>query len=163
MLGLMKTEVEVGFYTTGSKLVRMVIPIMSILGTVMAPQIIGYIKNKEKDKIYESLDKFIDFNVIIGIPATFLMIFLSKDITLLISGDKFIASNLTMKVISIIIIILPIGTFFGGQILLPNNKENLVFKIAVTGMIFNIILNFLLIPKFSIESAVTDIIDCKRS
>lgn len=165
MLGFMKTELEVGLYTTGSKLVRMVIPIMGVLGTVMAPKIIGYIKNKERDKIYDTIDKFIDFNIIIGIPATFLIVYLSKDIILLISGDKFITSNLTMKIISAIIIFLPVGTFFGGQVLLPNDKENLVFKVAITGMIFNVIFNFLLIPKFSIEGAAfatafTEILIC---
>ncbi|MGL5621918.1 flippase [Cetobacterium sp.] len=165
MLGFMKTESEVGLYTTGSKLVRMVIPIMSVLGTVMAPKIIVYIKNKEKDKIYDTIDKFIDFNIIIGIPATFLMVYLSKDIIVLISGDKFMASNLTMKIISTIIIFLPIGTFFGGQVLLPNDKENLVFKVAVTGMICNVAFNFLLIPKFSMEGAAfatafTEILIC---
>ncbi|MDX8334913.1 flippase [Candidatus Cetobacterium colombiensis] len=165
MLGIMKTETEVGLYTTGSKLVRMVIPIMSVLGTVMAPKIIGYIKNKDKDKIYDTMDKFMDFNIILGIPATFLMIYLSKDIILLISGDKFIDSNLTMKIISAIIIFLPVGTFFGGQLLLPNDKEKLVFKVAITGMIFNVIFNFILIPKFSIEGAAfatafTEILIC---
>ncbi|MGL4862885.1 MAG: flippase [Cetobacterium sp.] len=153
MLGIIKTQTEVGLYTTGSKLVRMVIPIMGVLGTVIAPKIIRYIKNKDKDKIYDIIDKFIDFNIIIGIPATLLIIFLSKDIILLISGDKFIASNLTMKIISVIIIFLPVGTFFGGQLLLPNDKEKLVFKIAITGMSFNIVLNLLLIPKFSTEGA----------
>lgn len=165
MLGIMKAELEVGLYTTGSKLVRMVVPIMSVLGTVMAPKIIGYIKNKDKDKVYDTIDKFVDFNIIIGIPATFLMIYLSKDIILLISGDKFIASNLTMKIISAIIIFLPVGNFFGGQLLLPNDKENLVFKIAITGMFFNVIFNYILIPKFSIEGAAfattfTEILIC---
>lgn len=165
MLGVMKAEIEVGLYTTGSKLVRMVIPIMTVLGTVMAPKIIGYIKNKEKDKIYDTIDKFIDFNIIIGIPATFLMIYLSKDIILLISGEKFITSNLAMKIISTIIIFLPVGTFFGGQLLLPNDKENLVFKVAIIGMICNVIFNFILIPKFSIEGAAfatafTEILIC---
>lgn len=153
MIGFMKTELEVGLYTTGSKLVKMVIPVMSVLGTVMAPKIIGYIKNEEKEKIFENIDKFIDFNIFIGVPATFLMIYLSKDIILLIAGEYFIDSTLTMKIISIIIVFLPIGTFFGGQILLPNDKENLIFKIAIIGMICNIFLNCLLIPKFSIEGA----------
>ncbi|MEG2251360.1 MAG: polysaccharide biosynthesis C-terminal domain-containing protein, partial [Bacilli bacterium] len=148
-----------------SKLVRMVIPIMSVLGTVMAPKIIGYIKNKDKDKIYDTMDKFINFNIIMGIPATFLMIYLSKDIILLISGDKFIYSNLTMKIISVIIIFIPAGTFFGGQLLLPNDKEKLVFKVAITGMVFNVIFNFILIPKFSIAGAAfatvfTEILIC---
>lgn len=165
MLGFIKTELEVGLYTTGSKLVKMVIPIMSVLGTVMTPQIISYIKNKDKNKIYDTINNFIDFNIIIGIPITFLMIYLSKDLILLISGEKFITSSLTMQIISIMIIFLSIGTFFGGQILLSNDKENLVFKIAATGMICNIIFNFLLIPKFSIEGAAfattfTEILIC---
>lgn len=165
MLGFIKTELEVGLYTTGSKLVKMVIPIMSVLGTVMTPQIISYIKNKDKNKIYDTINNFIDFNIIIGIPITFLMIYLSKDLILLISGEKFITSSLTMQIISIMITFLSIGTFFGGQILLSNDKENLVFKIAATGMICNVVFNFLLIPKFSIEGAAfatafTEILIC---
>lgn len=153
MLGFLKTDSDVGLYATGSKLVKMVVPIMSVLGTVMAPRIIGYIKLKNKEKVYETMDKFIDFNVILGIPATMLMFYLSKEIVVVISGIKFINSVLTMKIMSFIIIFLPVGTFFGGQILLPNDKENLVFKIAITGMIANVGLNFLLIPKYGIEGA----------
>lgn len=153
MLGFLRTNREVGLYTTGSKLVKMVIPIISVLGTVMAPRIIGYIKLKNKEKIYETMDSFIDFNIILGIPATVLMFYLAKDIILVISGDRFIESVLTMKIISFVIIFLPIGTFFGGQILLPNDKESIVFKVAVTGMISNILLNFLMIPKYGIEGA----------
>ncbi|MGL5051622.1 MAG: flippase [Fusobacteriaceae bacterium] len=165
MLGFMKTETEVGLYSTGSKLVKMVVPIMGVLGTVMAPKIIGYIKNKEKQKIYSTMDSFIDFNIILGIPVTFLMIFLSKDIILLISGEKFLGSNLTMQIISVMIVFLPIGTFFGGQVLLPNDKESLVFKVAVTGMICNVGFNILLIPIYGIEGAAfatafTEILIC---
>ncbi|MGL5964679.1 MAG: oligosaccharide flippase family protein, partial [Fusobacteriaceae bacterium] len=70
MLGFMKTETEVGLYSTGSKLVKMVVPIMGVLGTVMAPRIIGYIKKKDKEKIYSTMDSFIDFNIFLGVPAT---------------------------------------------------------------------------------------------
>lgn len=165
MLGFMKNETEVGLYTTGSKLVKIVIPIMGVLGTVMAPRIIGYIKNNDKEKIYCIMDSFIDFNIILGIPVTFLMIFLSKDIILLISGEQFLGSDLTMQIISCMIVFLPIGKFFGGQILLPNDKESLVFKVAVTGMVCNVIFNVLLIPKYGIEGAAfatafTEILIC---
>ncbi|MGL4862404.1 MAG: flippase [Cetobacterium sp.] len=153
MLGFMKNEIEVGLYTTGSKLVKMVIPLVGILGTVMAPKIIGYIKNNDKKKLYEIINQFIDFNIILGIPGVVLMIFLSKDIILVISGENYLDSVKVMKIMAIIILTIPLTTFFGGQLLLPNDKEILVFKVAVIGMIFNIILNFLLIPKFGIEGA----------
>lgn len=153
ILGFLKSDEEVGLYITGSKLVKMLIPILSVLGTVMAPQIIGHIKNKEKDKVYEKMDKYIDFSVILGVPLMILMIFFSKDIILLISGDKFLGANYTMKIISVIILTIPLAAFFGGQILLPNDKENLVFKIAIIGMTINILFNFMLIPKYGIEGA----------
>lgn len=165
MLGFMKTEVEVGLYTTGSKLVKMIVPLLSILGTVMTPRIIEYIKSSDKKKIYEIMDYFIDFNFILSIPITILMIFLSKDIILLISGIKFIGSNLTLKIMSIILVIIPLTNFFGAQILLPNDKENSIFKISLLGMFCNVFFNFLLIPKLGIEGAAiatvaTEILVC---
>lgn len=153
ILGFMKNEEEVGLYSTGTKLVKMIIPIVSILGTVMAPQIIKHIKKKDNEQVYSMIDKFIDFCFLLGIPGIFLMTFLAKDIILLISGNTFINSTPTMKLTAIIIITIPLGTFFGSQILIPNDKEKLVLKVSVIGMTLNVILNLLLIPKYGIEGA----------
>lgn len=153
MLGFMKTEDEVGLYSTGTKLVKMIIPIMSVLGTVMAPQIIRNIKKKDNEQVYSMIDKFIDFCFLIGIPGVLLMTFLAEDIILLISGNMFLSSTPVMKIIAITILLIPVGTFLGGQILIPNDKEKLVLKIALVSMFFNVLLNIFLIPRYGIKGA----------
>lgn len=158
ILGFLQNDIQVGIYSVGTRLVKMLIPIISVLGTVMSPSIIGYIKKDDKVKVYEMIDNYIDFNLIFGTSMVILIFFLSKDIILLVSGKEFLEANIIMRIISIIIIIIPIGTFFGGQILLPNEKESIILKISIIGMVLNIILNMILIKYFSIVGAAISII-----
>lgn len=165
MLGFMKDSSEVGLYASASKMARICIPIIGALGTVLTPKIIGAIKQKKNLLVYEYMDNFIDFNCFIGFPGVILMGILAKNFIYLFSGKGYEASVITMIIMVPIVFFIPVGTFFGGQILLPNDKEKLVFKVAVSGMLLNIILNYLLIPEYSkngaaIATVFTEILVC---
>ncbi|MDY4011168.1 MAG: flippase [Fusobacterium gastrosuis] len=153
MLGFLKSEKEVGFYTSGSKLIRMLIPLISVLGTVMAPDIVKNINKNQKKELYQKIDNFIDFSMIIGLPLAIYLMYFSKEIIVLLSGNNFLEGNKVLIIMGVMVIFQPIATFFGGQLLLPNKKENIILKIALLGMVLNIILNSILIPKYSISGA----------
>ena len=148
MLGFFKNDRDVGLYTVAIRMARICIPILSALGTVLSPRIITYIKQQKKDKIYKLMDVFLDFSILLGLPIVFLMNFLAKDLVLLFSGVDYIEAVPTMKIITWIILFIPITVFLGGQVLLPNNKEKEVFKTSFAGLILNILLNYLLIFKY---------------
>lgn len=52
-----------------------------------------------------------------------------------------------------VIIFIPISGFSAGQILIPYDKESIVFKVSLIGLGSNFLLNFLLIPKYGILGA----------
>lgn len=153
MLGFLSNTKEVGLYTSASKMTRIVIPLLGALGTVVAPRIIGAIKKKDLKETFKYMDMFIDFNFFIGIPGTILMFLLAESFIFMFSGKGYESAVLTMQIMTPIIFFIPVATFFGGQVLLPNDKEKMVFKVAISGMITNATLNFLMIPRYGKNGA----------
>lgn len=153
MLGFMKGNIEVGLYASASKMTKIVIPIIISLETVIAPSLIYAIKKKDLEKIYSKIDIFLDYNFFLGIQILFLLLILSRDITLLFSGERFIESIETMKIMLPIVIFIPIGSFMGNKILISNNLEETTLKLNILGMIFNLVLNIIFIPKYGILGA----------
>ncbi|MEG0584110.1 MAG: flippase [Cetobacterium sp.] len=153
MLGIMVGDTEVGLYTAAVKMNRMVLPVMLSLATVLSPRIIGAIKNKDKDKIYSNMDLFINFAFFMGIPVTALLIILAPELTILFSGARFEGSILTMQIMTPSLIFLAIGTFMGGQVMLPNDKEREILYISLIGVFINIGLNYFMIPSLARNGA----------
>jgi O-antigen/teichoic acid export membrane protein len=163
MLGIMINDVEVGLYTAAVKMYKMVLPVILTLGTVLSPRIIGAIKRKEKTNIYKNIDVFIDYCFIIGVPATLLMMLLAREFTLLFSGVGFKGSIDTMIIMSPCLGFLALGSFIGGQIMLPNDLEKDILFISIFGVFLNIGLNYFLIPIYlrngaALATLVTEII-----
>ncbi|MEG1582778.1 MAG: flippase, partial [Cetobacterium sp.] len=146
MLGIMVDDTEVGLYSAAVKMYRMVLPVILTLGTVLSPRIIGAIKRKEKSNIYKNLDVFIDYCFIVGVPATVLMVILAPEFTLLFSGKSFEGAISTMMIMSPCLGFLALGSFIGGQVLLPNDLEKDILIISIAGVFINIGLNYFLIP-----------------
>lgn len=146
MLGIMIGDVQVGLYTAAVKMYKMVLPVILTLGVVISPRLIGAIKKRDKNTIHKNLDIFINYCFIIGVPATFLMVLLAREFTLIFSGIRFEGAISTMMIMSPCIGFLALGSFIGGQIMLPNDLEVEILIISIFGVICNIILNYFLIP-----------------
>ena len=146
MLGIMINDTEVGLYSAAVKMYRMVLPVILTLGIVLSPRIIGAIKRKEKENIYKNIDIFIDYCCIVGVPATALMVILAPEFTILFSGKSFEPAILTMMIMSPCLGFLALGSFIGGQVLLPNDLEKDILIISIVGVFINIGLNYFLIP-----------------
>jgi len=163
MLGIMINDIEVGLYTAAVKMYKMVLPVILTLGTVLSPRIIGAIKRKEKEKIYKNMDVFIDYCFIVGVPATLLMMLLAREFTLLFSGPDFKGAIETMIIMSPCLGFLALGTFIGGQVMLPNDLEKDILIISIFGVFLNIGLNYFLIPAYlrngaALATLITEVI-----
>ncbi|MGL4803936.1 MAG: polysaccharide biosynthesis C-terminal domain-containing protein, partial [Cetobacterium sp.] len=126
-------------------------------------RIIGAIKRKEKENIYKNMDIFIDYCFIVGVPATLLMMLLAREFTLLFSGPDFKGAIETMIIMSPCLGFLALGTFIGGQVMLPNDLEKDILIISIFGVFLNIGLNYFLIPVYlrngaALATLITEVI-----
>lgn len=153
MLGSMKGNESVGYYSVAVKMARIVLPLVSSLGVVLSPRIIESIKKGNRVEIFKDMDLNLNFIFFITIPAVFLMHIVADEMVYMFSGEKYIEAILPMRVMLPIIIFISMSTFTAAQVLIPTDNEKKVLKVALIGVGLNFILNFALIPKYSILGA----------
>lgn len=153
MLGFLTNDTQVGFYTAGTKINRIVLSLVTSVSVVFIPRLSYYLKDDNKEKFFDLTYKSFDVLFLFSIPCTFGLFILSKNITLIISGEKFLPSVITMKILNPIIIIIGISNLISSQIFVPLKKEVYTLYSVICGAIVNFTLNLILIPKYGANGA----------
>lgn len=152
MLGIFLAYADVGIYSTGVKFVLLIIPLIETVGVVLFPKItIAATENKE---VYLENLRF-NYNIIllISIPMTVGMFLISPEIMLLFAGEKFSGSIVVSRIMSLIIILCPIGDLLGSKTLLVYNKDRWLLECSIIVAISNIAFNLIGIPLLGIIGA----------
>ena len=149
MLGIMKDDKAVGEYTAAVKMNRIICALISSLSAVLLPRISYVIEMKDQDQFNDIVKKAIHFMLIIIIPAMLGVYLLSDELITIFAGNNFRDAIPTMKIMTFNLFLSPINGFLAYQILIPFRKEKISFVATVAGAIFNLVANFLLIPKYS--------------
>jgi len=151
MLGMFRTEEEVGIYNIALKLSMITSITLMAINTIAAPKFAEFWGKKDLDglaKVAQQSTKLIFWT---SFPVLILFLFFPKPI-LGVFGEEF-------KTGALALIILTIGQFVNaaagsvGYILNMTGKQKFVQNIIFIGALINIILNYLLIPIFGIIGA----------
>lgn len=153
MLGIMKTNKEVGYYAVAIKMTKIIIPLITSLGVVLTPGIIKSISDKNQEKLFKNIDHYMDFILALTLPVIIILNFISKNLIYLFSGDEYLVATLSMKIMLPIILFISLSGLCAAQILIPLGKEKKILNISIVGLLLNVLLNFLLIPRYSIVGA----------
>lgn len=153
MLGFLCGESEVGYYSVAVRIVRTLSAFSAALGGVLLPRLAYCVANKNTREFRRLTQKALDFILIIIVPLTFGLIFTADDLVILLCGKEYLASVMTLKIISPLILFLGVSNLVGTRILYAQDHETIVIKSAVIGSILNFSLNMVLIPFYSHEGA----------
>ena len=152
-------DAEVGYYEQSQKIIKMAMTLVTLLGTVMLPRIANMFANKDFKQIEKYMMNSFRFVFALGFPIMFGIIGISKGLIPWFYGEGFDKVLPNMVIISPIIIIIGLSTIIGTQNLLPTNRQTEFTTSVIIGSITNVILNFILIPKFmSIGAAIATVI-----
>ena len=160
MLGnIILDKSEVGFYEQSQKIVRMVLTLITSLGTVMLPRIASKFSEGKKDEIENYMKKSFNFVFLLAYPMIFGIIAVSPNFVPVFFGKGYDRVSLIMNVISPIILLIGLNTIIGSQYLLPTKRQTEYTKSIVSGSIINVIMNFLLIkPYGAIGASIATVI-----
>lgn len=159
ILGFIKGFKDVGYYSAASRLVKVGIPILTALSTVLLPKIAQTFRDKDDVKTQKLLSQGLSYVILIGIPIAIGLIALSKEIVLFFSGLEFIEASLTLQIMAPTTLIIGFSTVWVVLILSPNSKDKEGAITVSIGLVISIILNFLLIPIYGhIGAAVSNLI-----
>ena len=147
MLSLMQGNEVVGWYSSAYRLIAILIFIPSIINITVFPSMSRFHISSESS-LRLMCEKYLKFMLVIGIPIGVGTTLLADRIILLIFGIGYIQSIIALQ----ILIWATVFTFANAafvRLFQSIDKQVFVTKITGISMVVNIILNLLLIPKFS--------------
>ena len=160
MIGfLTESEAEVAYYEQGQKIIKIVMTLVTSLGTVMMPRVANLFKQNEMDKVKNYLSKSFRFVFFLSFPMMFGLMAVSSNIVPWFFGLGYEKVIPNMMVIAPILVIIAFSNLMGNQFLLPTERQKEYTLSVITGCIVNFFLNLLLIPHFlSLGAAVATVI-----
>lgn len=160
MIGFLTgSEEEVAYYEQGQKIVKIVMTLVTSLGTVMMPRVANLFKQNEMEKVKNYLAKSFRFVFFLSFPMMFGLIAVSGNIVPWFFGSGYDKVIPNMMVIAPILVIIALSNLMGNQFLLPTGRQKEYTLSVVTGCVVNFVLNLLLIPFFlSIGAAIATVI-----
>lgn len=154
---------ELGYYDQATKLFKIGLTLVTSLNLVMLPRISNmYTKNSQKD-IQDTIHQLISATLFIGCVITPLLAGSVSNLVPWFFGQEYLNIIPLIMILSLIVIINPIGSILTLQLGLASNNNRDFIIPYVVGAIISLSLNFLLIPKFgalgaSITFVLTELI-----
>ena len=160
MIGyLVYDKSEVGYYTQGEKIIKLLLAIITAMGTVMLPRIAFEYSRGNNEKIREHIYKSFNLVYLLAFPLIFGLISASKSFVPLFFGEGYSKVIPVMNLLTPIILLIGMSNVIGVQYLLPTKRQK-EYTISVTiGVIVNFILNYILIHMYqSIGASIATVL-----
>ncbi len=162
MLGAMISMVEVGIYEQAAKLIKIPMCLVDALSTVMIPRNSNLASKKDDKTIISNMEKSIYFSMFAIIPICFGLFAISDDLIPLALGHEFAKSAANLKILLASTLVISFALIIKTQYLVPKEKDNNYIIPMTIGAIINLVLNYILIPKYysigaSIGTLITEI------
>lgn len=149
---------ENGYYEQTEKVVRMALAIVTSLGTVMIPRIAKLYHDNDQEQIKRYLTKSYQFVWFLGIPIMCGLIGVSNLFVPVFYGEGFDKIKILLPIYSCLVIAVSLSNVTGCQYLIPTKRQHIYTIAVVSSAIFNLLLNFIMIPRYlSIGAAIASV------
>jgi O-antigen/teichoic acid export membrane protein len=150
ILGKLKGVEAVGYYSIATRIILILVTFPSLFLTSLFPQLALSVSNKER--LRNIFKKSIPFILLISF-SIFVFVLIFADFLPLLFGQKYIPSIQPLKLLSLILLFLPLTNLF-DNFLFSINRQWQDFSITLFCALLNVVLNFILIPQYSIFGAI---------
>ncbi len=149
MLDIFSNKEKVAYYTYGSKINKILLQIVNTFTMVLVPRISLMYKEGRKEEYNNLITKTFKIIILIAIPMIVGIQFVSKFLVCEIYGEVYLNSSYVLNILSLCLIISPIGYLLGSRMLLVSGNENKMIIAVGAGAIVNFVGNLILIPYFN--------------
>lgn len=153
MLNYFKGDEVVGLYTNASKSSSILRMMIASICAVFLPRLNYHYSHDDFAKFNNLANKGLSLLINISLPIAVGLFLLADNCILILFGSDFQPAIITLRILSLSLITVALSNFMGYQILVTVNKEKIVLYSTILGAIVNVVLNFLLIEKFSQNGA----------
>jgi O-antigen/teichoic acid export membrane protein len=157
LLSVMQDNEAVGIYNAAYKLITVLLFIPNVFNASLFPVFSKFFVSSE-NSLQLAFEKYFKFMLLISFPLGIGTTLLSNKIILLIFDAQFAASTVVLQILIWSTTFIFLNSPF-TQLLQSTNKQIVLTKITSLCMVINIVLNLILIPKYSyLASSVITVI-----
>ncbi len=150
MLGFMRTDYEVGIYSAATKINRIIVSLVTSIGTVLLPRLSYYVGTKDKEKFNDLAYTSVDVILMFAFPCCIGLNVLASESIQIICGPEYASAVTAMRIMNPLIVFVGMSNFTGVQLFLPLKKEKWVLYSDLVGAAVNFTINILLIPQLGV-------------
>lgn len=144
-LGYTSSEVQVGYYTSATKIFGMIIALFSAFTAVMLPRMSAVLSEGRDDEFWGIVTKVLRVLFCGGVPIVLLMEAEAADIIRIISGPGYEGAITPMRIISPLILIIGMEQVYVLQTMMPKKYDREVLFNSIIGAVVGVTLNVLLV------------------
>ena len=124
MIGkIISDKAETGYYEQAQKVTRLLLTIVTSLGTVMIPRMANTFASGDQKKVKEYMKNSFHFVFFLSFPMMFGISTVSNAFVPIFFGDGYEKVALLIKIISPILLLMGIANVIGTQYLLPTKRQ----------------------------------------
>lgn len=154
MIGaITKQDSLVTYYKYAHQIQKTLLMVVNALTMVIVPRLSKFYKEEKYEEYNQLISKVFGMILMIALPMIVGIIFTSDQLVVYIYGDEYIQCSNTLKLLSLNLLISPMGYLLGSRVCLTANKEKFMPIAVGAGALVNIGLNAWLIQVLSIEGA----------
>lgn len=153
MLGFLLTDASVGFYSAAIKISRLVKEMITSAICSFMPRSSYLLEQNKMDEYKTIVTKVCNATYFFSVPAAAGLMFLSRPLILLFSGEAYLPAVPSMQVISISIIGMCSTSFLNQLIITPQRKERFSLIAQIISAVSNIALNAVFIVRMEVFGA----------
>lgn len=154
MLSAQCSDEVVGYYTNSVKLVKIVVGLITAIGSILLPRLSYYVHMNMKDECNKLISTVTLVMLFFAVPCGLGIFILSDKLVYVMFGITFMPAVTTVRIATCLIYVLGFSNLFGTQVLLTFNQEKKLLICTSIGAGSNILANAFLIPLFQQNGAV---------
>ena len=151
ILSSIKGQEAVGFYTASYILILLLLFIPGVFNDAVFPIMSKYYVSSKKSLAF-TFEKLFKIMMIFAIPIGVGTVIIANKVILLIYGEQFIGAIIALQILIWSTVLIFARSPF-ERLLESSNRQLAVTKVFFIGVIFNIIFNLIVIPKYSYVGA----------
>ena len=154
-LGFVSDDVQVGYFTTATKLYAIIMAAFTAFTTVMVPRVSSMLSKGENRELQEIIDKVVSLLVALVVPIIIFCILNAGLIIRTVSGSGYEGAEIPFRIVIGLLLIIGLEQIVIQQCLMASGNTKLIFYVSSLGAVVGVGLNILLTPHLkSIGSAV---------
>ena len=154
-LGAKCGDVEVGYYSTATKLYGIVMSLFTAFTGVMLPRMSSLLAEGKDSEFKDMTSKSIDFLLLFCLPLIVIAEVYAPQIIRIIAGDGYDGAIIPMRIVIPLMFVIGYEQIIIIQMLSPLRKDNAILTNSSIGAGVALLLNFTIVPRLgSIGSAI---------